>query len=189
MGRDMNAIPEKDAERKLQTSHDPRQEQIALSQEMRRFIRTGARVIQQMQPVDQAGWHQTLATVRDLGFDVSDIPPQYDPDYAAQVVQAAQVITSRSVEPQSGAAEQAVDLDAENATLVAERAQFVAAQTLSCELGGCLGIHPGRVFHALTYLPENMLLLLHSPEGWSALADYVAAELGAAAPAYRPLRH
>lgn len=42
---------------------------------------------------------------------------------------------------------------------------------------------------ALAYVPENMLALLDFPEGWSALAEMVAADLGVSSFGYRPTVH
>ena len=72
---------------------------------------------------------------------------------------------------------------------LAARAQFLSACQLSRELAPVLRLDDGRVFDVLTYVPDNMLSLLHSPEGWAALAEFVAAELGAPSPSYLPTRH
>lgn len=42
---------------------------------------------------------------------------------------------------------------------------------------------------ALCCVPANMLCLLESPQGWSALADYIAAYLGTPAASYAPTVH
>lgn len=72
---------------------------------------------------------------------------------------------------------------------LAARAQFLSACQLSRELAPVLRVDDGRVFDALTYIPDNLLSLLSSPEGWAALAEFVAAELGARSPSYLPTRH
>jgi len=72
---------------------------------------------------------------------------------------------------------------------IAKRAQFLAARQFSREVAAALAVEAERVFDALTYVPEGMLTLLHSPEGWSALADHTSAKLGAAGGGYEPLRH
>jgi hypothetical protein len=51
------------------------------------------------------------------------------------------------------------------------------------------GIPATLAFDALTQLPENMLCLLGTPEGWSALAAYIADECGRPACFYQPTRH
>ncbi len=63
-----------------------------------------------------------------------------------------------------------------------------AKHLVSC-LSDCTGISSGVLLRALSYLPENMLSLLDYPEGWSALAQYVAADLGFAPFGYRPTVH
>lgn len=72
---------------------------------------------------------------------------------------------------------------------LANRAQFLAARQFSREVAAALAVEAARVFDALTYVPDGMLALLDSPEGWSALAEYISAELGAAGRGYQPLRH
>jgi hypothetical protein len=70
-----------------------------------------------------------------------------------------------------------------------EQAQYAAACHLSRDLAAGFGVRWDDVFDALTLLPDNMLDLLHSPEGWTALASYVAADMGMATPQYRPEVH
>lgn len=98
------------AEAQRQAGRDARQERMELSQDQQRFVVTGARVIEQVRPQDQAGWDRARSTMQQLGFDVSEVPPQFDPNYASQVVEAARAITDHSVQPQSNAAKQAVDM-------------------------------------------------------------------------------
>jgi hypothetical protein len=81
------------------------------------------------------------------------------------------------------------DCELERQQRLAAEANYLSARELSREVSRRLGLDPESVFNALTFIPDNMLSLLHSPEGWSALAAYAAAELGAADPSYRPTRH
>lgn len=93
-----------------QQRRDTRQERMEISEDQQRLVMAGARVIEQVRPQDQAGWDRARATLQQAGFDVSEVPPQFDPNYAAQVVEAARAISNHSVEPQSNAAKQAVDM-------------------------------------------------------------------------------
>lgn len=49
----------------------------------------GAQLIRQTQPKDQASWDQTLMLARQSGIDISEVPPQFDPNYVQQIVQLA----------------------------------------------------------------------------------------------------
>lgn len=68
-------------------------------------------------------------------------------------------------------------------------AQVASARTLADALAAALHRPSAEVFEALTYVPDNMLMLLGSPEGWSALAQFVAADLGAPCLNYCPTVH
>jgi len=65
----------------------------------------------------------------------------------------------------------------------------VAAGTLITEVADWLGIDIDLVWQVLCAVPDDQLGLLDSPQGWSALAGYVAVELGVVAPAYMPVVH
>ncbi|PIW54987.1 MAG: hypothetical protein COW16_08775 [Sphingomonadales bacterium CG12_big_fil_rev_8_21_14_0_65_65_10] len=78
--------------------------------------------------------------------------------------------------------------DAARLKLAAD-AQFTAALTLCAQAAPALGMDAAEVFDELTRVPDNMLGLLHSPEGWSALVDYVASSLGKPPPDYEPTVH
>lgn len=57
---------------------------------------------------------------------------------------------------------------------MAERAtafQAVSAWSLAVALSEAFSISPNEVHESLTRLPENLLVLLESPEGWGALAS------------------
>lgn len=68
-------------------------------------------------------------------------------------------------------------------------ATYRSARALACDVAGAADLSADMVFEALTFVPENMLGLLASPEGWSALAQYVAADLGLFCLCYRPTVH
>lgn len=68
-------------------------------------------------------------------------------------------------------------------------AAVASAYCLVDGLSDRTGISSGVLLRALSYLPENMLSLLDYPEGWSALAEFVAADLGLAPFGYRPTVH
>lgn len=68
-------------------------------------------------------------------------------------------------------------------------AMVASANQLVSGLSARTGIASGVLLRALSYLPENMLSLLDYPEGWSALAEFVAADLGLAPFGYRPTVH
>ena len=70
-----------------------------------------------------------------------------------------------------------------------DAAAVASANHLVEGLSAQTGIAPGIILRALTYLPENMLSLLDCPEGWTALAEFVAADLGLAPFGYRPTVH
>ena len=66
---------------------------------------------------------------------------------------------------------------------------FEAARELSSQIAGSLSADADTVLDRLTYVPDNMLVLLQSPEGWVALAEYVAADLGLGPVGFAPTIH
>lgn len=68
-------------------------------------------------------------------------------------------------------------------------AQMVAARTLCAQAAPALGMDAAEVFEELTFVPDNLLTLLHSPEGWNTLVDYVASSLGKPPPDYGATVH
>jgi hypothetical protein len=68
-------------------------------------------------------------------------------------------------------------------------ATYRSARALAADVADAANLSADAVFEALTCVPENMLSLLASPEGWSALAQYVAADLGVQALNYAPRVH
>ena len=72
---------------------------------------------------------------------------------------------------------------------LAERAQYLAARELARQIAPLLGVTAEQAFEALTYVPDEMLPLLQSPEGWSALAAMVASRVGVLTATFVPTRH
>lgn len=72
---------------------------------------------------------------------------------------------------------------------LAARAQYQAALDLSDQLAEVFAVPSGEVFDALCSIPDNMLVLLESPEGWTALAGYIATDFGVPIVTYRPTIH
>lgn len=68
-------------------------------------------------------------------------------------------------------------------------AVLLAGRTFTRELAGDIGVEPALVWDRLTVVPDNMLSLLDSPEGWTALGLYIAADLGVPAIHFKPTVH
>lgn len=68
-------------------------------------------------------------------------------------------------------------------------ALLACGKALADDISQASGLDADLVFAELAHIPDNMLALLESPEGWSALAQYVAADLGVHALDYRPQIH
>ena len=68
-------------------------------------------------------------------------------------------------------------------------ARQVAAWSLVEELAVALAMPSHMVRQSLASVPGNMAFLFDSPEGWTALAAYVAHDLGVRAPDYLPAVH
>jgi hypothetical protein len=68
-------------------------------------------------------------------------------------------------------------------------ADYICATEISRSAGGLIGVSEAEAFDALTFVPENLLPLLQSPEGWAALAGLIANGLGAEPPAFMPTVH
>lgn len=68
-------------------------------------------------------------------------------------------------------------------------AQVEAARELSRRVALMTGVTESEAFDALTYIPDNLLPLLHSPQGWSTLAGMMANDLGVIAPTFKPMVH
>lgn len=67
--------------------------------------------------------------------------------------------------------------------------QRESAKRLAREVATASGQDATSILDRLYYVPDNLLALLHSPQGWTALCAYVAADLGFAEPDYRPTIH
>jgi hypothetical protein len=69
------------------------------------------------------------------------------------------------------------------------QAHSVAAENLSATLHG-LGVAAAtEAWRLLAQMPPNLLNLLESPQGWTALASMVAAEVGQPEPGFKPTVH
>jgi hypothetical protein len=68
-------------------------------------------------------------------------------------------------------------------------AETIAAEALASEVAGTLGVPFGLAWDCLCTVPDNMLGLLDSPQGWSALAGFIAGDLGACPSDYKPKVH
>lgn len=68
-------------------------------------------------------------------------------------------------------------------------ARQVAAIELASGVAQALGADWGDVWDEMTHVPDNMLALLESPQGWSVLASYVAESIGRALHSYSPTVH
>lgn len=64
-----------------------------------------------------------------------------------------------------------------------------AAQTLSRDLAARLGITARSAFDVLCDMPDNILDLLASPEGWTVLANFIGGSLGLQPRDYAPTVH
>jgi hypothetical protein len=52
-------------------------------------ILKGAEILRQLQPKDQAGWDHARAVAQQAGVDISEVPAQFDPQYAQGLVAIA----------------------------------------------------------------------------------------------------
>ena len=66
---------------------------------------------------------------------------------------------------------------------------YMAGCLLSDDLAPLLGKRSDEVFDVLGSMPNEMLSLLATPQGWSTLATYVAGRFDLPAPAYAPKLH
>jgi hypothetical protein len=69
---------------------------------------------------------------------------------------------------------------------LAERARYHAALELADQIAPLLAVTQAEVFDALCSIPDNMLSLLETPEGWAALAGYIAADFHMPLISYQP---
>lgn len=68
-------------------------------------------------------------------------------------------------------------------------ARRLSAFALIPDLAVALGVPAMQVEDALSTVPENKLCLLDSPQGWTVLAGFVAAEIGVRDTGYMPRLH
>ena len=68
-------------------------------------------------------------------------------------------------------------------------AQYKSALALSRALSPRLGLTEAECFDAMCTIPDNLLSLLCSPQGWTAIASMVAADHGRADPGFMPALH
>lgn len=64
----------------------------------RENIVRGAQIIRQMQPKDQAGWDQVRATAQQAGVDLSEVPAQFNPEYAQGLISVADAFEPEKAE-------------------------------------------------------------------------------------------
>lgn len=67
--------------------------------------------------------------------------------------------------------------------------QVYSARVLARDIAGSIKRDLADVWDAMCHVPDNMLDLLHSPQGWMALASFIASDLGAEPPDYKPTKH
>ncbi|WP_324740105.1 hypothetical protein U8326_10045 [Tsuneonella sp. CC-YZS046] len=69
------------------------------------------------------------------------------------------------------------------------QAQFHSAAELTRQFSEMTGVDRRVVFGRLTTIDLNLLALLGSPQGWTAIAAFMACELGISAPDLVPTVH
>lgn len=52
-------------------------------------ILMGAKIIRQINPQDEAGWQMARQAAQQVGLDLSDVPPNYDPNYVRSLTSIA----------------------------------------------------------------------------------------------------
>jgi hypothetical protein len=92
---EQRALDQRQLEAKQTQGRQQRQE---LDQQTQRLIVTGARIIQQVNPTDEAGWQRVRAAAQQLGLPLDQVPPNFDPNYVQQVLTAAQAIAEHTGE-------------------------------------------------------------------------------------------
>lgn len=88
-----------------------------------------------------------------------------------------------------GAALSRIETDAEAEARLAERARWHAAWELADQLAPLFSVEAGEVFDALCRVPEEMLSLLETPEGWAVLAGHIAPRFHLPVVTYHPTIH
>lgn len=80
-------LGDRDAERQSKTA-------AAQLEQHRERIQIGAKLIEQIKPQDDAGWQQVRGAMQQYGYDISDIPPTFDPQYVEGVRQIGRTLQS-----------------------------------------------------------------------------------------------
>lgn len=70
-----------------------------------------------------------------------------------------------------------------------ELAQKSAAYELARQVAPLLRWSEQETFWELTYLPDEQLYLLETPQGWRELACFIAGAKGLGSPSYQPAIH
>jgi hypothetical protein len=91
------ALAEVDPQSAMQFQEQQQKQALAGLEQHRDNILKGAQLIRQVQPKDQASWDQVRSLATQMGIDVSEVPPQFDPQYANGLVSIADAF-----EPQKG---------------------------------------------------------------------------------------
>lgn len=68
-------------------------------------------------------------------------------------------------------------------------AMQAAGRHLAREIADHTGLPSDQVFEAMTTLPDNMLALLDSPQGWTVIASYIASGERVPDPFFKPTIH
>jgi hypothetical protein len=68
-----------------------REQEMALKglEAHREKIIMGAQIVRQIQPKDEAGWQQVRAMAQQVGIDLADVPPNFDPQYVQGLISVA----------------------------------------------------------------------------------------------------
>lgn len=66
--------------------------QRAAVEAQRENIITGARIIRELKPTDDASWQQALVAAQRMGVDISEVPPAYDPQYVQGLIATADAL-------------------------------------------------------------------------------------------------
>jgi hypothetical protein len=94
--RALEALAQVDPQAAMQFQERQRQQALSGLERHRENIVKGAQIIRQLQPKDQAGWDQARTMASQLGIDVSEVPPQFDPQYVQGLVGIADALAPRS---------------------------------------------------------------------------------------------
>lgn len=109
-------------------------------------------------------------------MDASALPAQTLGDILAAALTGQPVLTPEELAQQ---AEEQLYVDA----------QWTSARALTREAAWRLGIGEEEAWTSICTVPDNLLNLLLSPQGWTAIAAMIAADNGLADPAFKPSLH